>query len=209
MSAMTDVFSYTNRSLAIVALLTALSMIAAVFMLPNTEEKVAVLAAHQRYDEAIALVESRRARVGLTPYEVFTLAGMYRITHQPQPAIALLEDEASVRPGDGWTLGLLAALYRDTGDAANEARILHQAFLIEPTPETYRRLLALLRIAGEREEEGQVIALAQAAGLTSAADDERLQRLLEMPAFEGAATVWRPAGAKPTSNTTSTLAAME
>lgn len=209
MTAISDISAHMIRSLAIVALLTALSMVAAIAMLPNTEEKVAVLAAHQRYDEAIALVENRRARAGLTPYEVFTLAGMYRITHQPGPAISLLESEASTRPDDGWTLGLLAALYRDTGDAANEARILRRVFLMEPTAQTYRRLIVLLRMAGDREAEREVIAQAQAAGLTGPADDERLLRLREPGVPRGAATVWRATDVNGTTGTTSTLAAME
>lgn len=209
MTLVSDLSSYMTRSLLVVAALTALSMVAAVALLPSTEEKVAVLAAHHRYDEAVSLLESRRVRAGLSPYEVFTLAGMYRITQRPGPAIDLLEHEAAVRPGDGWALGLLAVLYRGIGDRVGEAKMLQQSFLVQPNAATYRRLMALQRLAGDRAQERDLIAQAQAVGLASAADGERLQHLLGPNGLDGEAAVWSVQVSTEAANTIPTLAALE
>ena len=79
----------TNIFVAIIVLVTILAAIA---MLPNTEEKAQVLLSQGRVEDAISLYETRRETAQLNPFEAYSLAGLYRDQGKAGLLVRLLED---------------------------------------------------------------------------------------------------------------------
>ena len=177
----------TNIFVAIIVLVT---IVAAIAMLPNTEEKAQVLLSQGRIEEAISLYETRRETAQLNPFEAYSLAGLYRDQGKASLLIRLLEDEIAIRPQSDWARPMLVDLYRGDNTYGNEARILAQIFARTPTAAAYRRLIALYRLEGDRTGERATIELGRANGLASQHDLARLDRLKSALAMDETAE-WR------------------
>lgn len=173
-----------------VAIIVVVTILAAIAMLPNTEEKAQVLLSQGRVDEAIALYETKGETVQLNPFEAYSLAGLYLAQGRTAMLTHLLEGEIATRAQSDWARPLLVDVYRAGRSYGNEARILAQIFARAPNATDYRRLIALYRLEGDRTGERATIELARANGLASEHDIARLERLKSTPALDGAA-LWR------------------
>lgn len=179
-----------ERTRIFVAIIVVVTIIAAIAMLPNTEEKAQVLLSQGRVGEAIALYETKRETTRLNPFEAYSLAGLYKAQGETGPLTHLLEDEIAIRPQSDWARPLLVELYRAQKSYGNEARILAQIFSRAPTAADYRRLIGLYRLEGDRTGERATIELGRASGLASQHDLARLERLKSALAMDETAE-WR------------------
>lgn len=180
-----------QRTLLLVVVIVLMTTLAAVAMLPNTEEKAQVLISQGRISDAIALYEAKRVTTRLNPFEIYSLAGLYEAKGSAPQLVRLLEDELALRPESDWARPKLVAIYHAARAYADEARILHQTFALDPGPEAYRRLTALYRLTGDRAGERLAIERAAAHGLASAADLERLDYLASPRAGVSGPAEWR------------------
>lgn len=182
-----------ERSLLLVVTIVAVTIVAAITMLPNTEEKAQVLLSQGRVAEAIALYETRRDTVRLNPFEAYSLANLYAAGVQTDDLIVLLEDEIALRPDSDWARTMLVSLYRAHRDVADEARVLFQIFARAATPAAFRRLIALYRLEGDRAGERATLQWALTHDLASQADLERLDYLNSLTSNAAPAAEWRSA----------------
>lgn len=179
-----------DRTQIFVAIIVAMTTIAAFAMLPNTEEKAQVLLSQGRIGEAVQLYETKRETTRLNPFEAYSLAGLYQTQAETSLLTRLLEDEIATRPQSDWARPMLVDLYRGDNAYGNEARILAQIFAREPSIPAYRRLIGLYRLEGDRTGERATIELGRAHGLASQHDLERLNRLKSPIAMDETAE-WR------------------
>lgn len=167
----------SERTTIFVAVIVAVTIVAAIAMLPNTEEKAQVLLSQGRVSEAIVLYETKRETARLNPFEAYSLAGLYQAQGEIGPLTHLLEDEIATRPQSDWARPMLIDVYRAQNSYGNEARILAQIFVRTPTAAAYRRLIGLYRLEGDRTGERATIELGRTNGLASQHDLARLERL--------------------------------
>lgn len=184
-----------ERSLVMIVIIIAITMLAAIAMLPNTEEKAQVLLSRGQVGEAIALYERKRDSAWLDPFETYSLANLYAAKGRDRDLVALLEAEIARRPASDWARTLLTTHYREQGDMGDEARILFQSFARTPTQADFRRLIALYRLLGDRDGERATLTLARAENLTQPSDLERLDTLNSPMASTVPSAVWRSAAA--------------
>ncbi|AEQ52570.1 hypothetical protein KKY_2562 [Pelagibacterium halotolerans B2] len=176
-----------ERTRIFVAIIVVVTIVAAIAMLPNTEEKAQVLLSQGRVEEAMELYETKRETAQLNPFEAYSLAGLYLAHGRNGPLTHLLEDEIAIRPQSDWARPMLVERYRADRSYGNEARILTQIFARTPTAADYRRLIALYRLEGDRIGERATIELGRANGLASEHDLARLERLKSTPVLDGIA----------------------
>ena len=179
-----------ERTKIFVAIIVVVTIVAAFAMLPNTEEKAQVLLSQGRVAEAVALYEAKRETTRLNPFEAYSLAGLYQTQGETGMLTRLLEEEVAIRPQSDWARPMLVDIYRAHGSYGNEARILAQLFAQSPTEGTYRRLIGLYRLDGDRTGERVTIELGRANGLASEHDLARLERLKSTLAMDESAQ-WR------------------
>ena len=110
----------SERTTIFVAVIVAVTIVAAIAMLPNTEEKAQVLLSQGRVSEAIVLYETKRETARLNPFEAYSLAGLYQAQGEIGPLTHLLEDEIATRPQSDWARPMLIGLYRLEGDRTGE-----------------------------------------------------------------------------------------
>lgn len=182
-----------QRSLALVIVIVTMTTLAAIALLPNTEEKAQVLVSQGRVEDAVGLFERKREVTPLNPFETYSLAGLYARQNRGDDLLALLENEIVRRPGSDWAHFMLVSLYRDRGEIANEARILFQTFTHAPKAPDYRRLIAIYRVLGDRAGERSTLEWAKARGLASPADFDRLIYLNSPQAEAATPTEWNAA----------------
>lgn len=160
-----------------VLVIVAVTIIAAIAMLPRTEEKAQVLISQERYAEAAALYVQKQNVTRLNPFETYSLAGVYEVLGDTPALISLLEEEIALRPESDWARTSLIEIYRAHRSPADEARLLFQTFAASPDAETYRRLIALSRLMGDRASELAALEIAKLANLASDEDRTRLDYL--------------------------------
>lgn len=182
-----------QRSLALVTIIVAMTTLAAIALLPNTEEKAQVLLSQGRVEEAVALFERKREAAPLNPFETYSLASLYASQDRAADLVGLLEGEIARRPDSDWAHAMLISLYRGRGEIANEARILFHALMKAPSRAGFRRLIALYRSLSDRTGERTALEWARTEGLASPADSDRLTYLSSPEADAAASTEWRAA----------------
>lgn len=186
-----------ERTMVFVLVIVAVTIMAAIAMLPKTEEKAQVLISQERYEEAAALYEQKQNVARLNPFETYSLAGVYEVLGDTPALVELLETEIALRPRSDWARASLIEIYRTHRSPADEARLLFQNFAASPDAETYRRLIALSRLMGDRASELAALEIARLANLASDEDLIRIDYLRKN--LTANAVIWRaPAPASET-----------
>lgn len=152
-----------------IASLAALSLLGALALLPNMDEKIAALIADRHYPRAVQMLEERAQNGPLNDYEAFSLARLYRQMGMNAKAAPLLEQMLAASPGSVSVLRELAACYRESQRSADELRILLQLFQRAPDAATNDRLIALYRERGDAVSEAAQTAAAAKAGIAAPA----------------------------------------
>lgn len=182
-----------ERSLLLVMIIVVMTILAAIAMLPNTEEKAQVLISQGRFEDAVSLYEQKRDTVRLNPFETYSLANLYQSASRFEALEALLEDEIVRRPDSDWARTMLAGLFRDEGRLNEEAQALSAVFTRLPNQADYRRLIVLYRLLGDRDGERATIEIGRAEQMATPSDLRRLDTLSSPQADAAPSVLWRSA----------------
>lgn len=170
-----------ERTMVLVLAIVATTMLAAIAMLPTTEEKAQVLLSQGRTAEAISLFEQKRSLQLLNPFETYALAQLYEAQSDTGALSTLLEDEIEQRPESAWALDRLIVLYRSEQQHTLEASAIGKRFQSDPNRPDLLRLIQLYRLTGDRQGERAVLEAALSAGLLDPAQTARLDFLVTHP----------------------------
>src|SRR5882757_9795597 len=142
------------RHIALIILLTAVSLAAGVAMVPGEREQWTMLVRDGRNQEALRALEARYRKGGREVDAVLHLYKLYMSFADIDQATRVMQEFVADHPDNPAAYTLLARHYGDIQDKQAEIRTLERLFEISPSLQTARDLLAYYRLEGafDREE---------------------------------------------------------
>jgi hypothetical protein len=166
------------RHIALIILLTAVSLAAGVAMVPGEREQWTMLVRDGRNQEAIHALEARY-RAGRREVDaVLHLYKLYMSIADIDQATRIMREFVADHADDPAAVTLLAKHYSDIQDKRAEVRTLERLFELSPSLQTARDLLAYYRLEGAFDREEGLLRTLLANQMITANDAERLGLIL-------------------------------
>jgi hypothetical protein len=166
------------RHIALIILLTAVSLAAGVAMVPGEREQWTMLVRDGHNQAALRALEARYAAGGREVDAVLHLYKLYMASADIDHATGIMRQFVVDHPDDPAAVTLLAKHYGDIQDKRAEVRTLERLFELSPSVQTARDLLAYYRLEGAFEREESLLRVLLARQMIAANDAERLGLIL-------------------------------
>jgi tetratricopeptide (TPR) repeat protein len=166
------------RHIALIILLTAVSLAAGVAMVPGEREQWTMLVRDGRNQEALRALEARYRGGGREVDAVLHLYKLYMSFADIDQATRVMQEFVADHPDNPAAFTLLARHYGDIQDKQAEIRTLERLFEISPSLQTARDLLAYYRLEGAFDREEGLLRTLLANQMITANDAERLGLIL-------------------------------